>query len=199
MKNLYLKNLILNNPVLVQSLGYVSVLAVSTTFKASIIMGIAVIIVMLLSSIVVSLLKKFIGEDFEVATLLVITAAFSYIIGELIYVIYPITAPSMGIYIPLIAVNSLILNRLQTKAIVSNLKETILDSITNGLGYLLVIAIFGFVRELLGVGSIMGLQIIPVEYTIPTFVDPMWAFILMGIFIAISNSVIRKIQLKGIK
>lgn len=196
MKKSYLDNIIMNNPVLVQSLGFVSILALSNSLKPAIIMALAVTFVLVLSSLVVSLLKSFINEDNEILFLIIIVATFATITEMTIKSIYPITYQSMGILTSLIAVNSIMLSRLQKHAITSGVVSSVIDSITTGLGYTLVIVILAVIRELIGNGTIYGIRIIPSDFTIKIFNEPMMAFILLGLFIAFSNWYTRSRKLK---
>ncbi|MFM1524342.1 MULTISPECIES: Rnf-Nqr domain containing protein [Helcococcus] len=196
MKKSYLDNIIMNNPVLVQSLGFVSILALSNSLKPAIIMALAVTFVLVLSSLVVSLLKSFINEDHEILFLMIIVATFATIAEMTIKSIYPITYQSMGILTSLIAVNSIMLSRLQKHAITSGVVSSVIDSITTGLGYTLVIAVLAVIRELIGNGTIYGIRIIPSDFTIKTFNEPMMAFILLGLFIAFLNWYTRSRKLK---
>lgn len=192
-------NIILNNPVLVLSLGFVSVLTSTVTLKAALLMSAAVFVVLLLSSILTSALKNFIPEKLENITLLVIIVAFATVAQMVLEFYYPLSVSTMGYGILLIAVNSLILNRLSTHAIGSSIGASIADSITTGIGYTLVMVLMGSIRELLGNGTIYGLEILPKNFTIPTFSTPIFGFILLGLFVAIANGVVRNIKLKGRK
>lgn len=192
-------NIILNNPVLVLSLGFVSVLTSTVTLKAALLMSAAVFMVLLLSSIVTSALKNFIPEKLENITLLVIIVAFATIAQMVLEFYYPLSVSTMGYGILLIAVNSLILNRLQTHAIGSSIGASIKDSITTGIGYTLVMVLMGTIRELFGNGTIYGLNILPKNFTIPTFSTPIFGFILLGLFVACANGIVRNIKLKGRK
>lgn len=194
MKNSHFDNIIKNNPVLVQGLGIVSVLAVSRTFKGALIMSLAVLGVFIASSIVVSALKSLIDDEYEMVSISVIAALFSFIAYMLINAFFPITTGSMGIYAFLIAVNSMILNRLQKYAKYETIGNSIMDAFTNSLGYAVVIAILGFIRELIGAGTLFGERIIPEAYIIKTFQEPVFAFILLGIFMAIGNSFTTKVK-----
>lgn len=194
MKNSHFDNIIKNNPVLVQGLGIVSVLAVSRTFKGALIMSLAVLGVFIASSIVVSALKSLIDDEYEMVSISVVTALFSFIAYMLINAFFPITTGAMGIYAFLIAVNSMILNRLQKYAKHETIGNSIMDAFTNSLGYAIVIAIFGFIRELVGAGTLFGARIIPEAYIIKTFQEPVFAFILLGIFMAIGNSFTTKVK-----
>lgn len=197
--NLKRDNIILDNPVLVASLGFVSVLTATVTLKSAILMSLAVFLVLLFSSIVTSALKKLISEDLETITLLVIIVAFASVAQMVLQFYYPTTVSTMGIGIFLISVNSLILNRLQSHAIGASVGEAIKDSITSGIGYFIVMVVMGIVRELFGLGTIFGFRIIPERFIIPTFSTPIFGFIILGLLVAFSNWNTRRIRLKGRK
>lgn len=199
MKSSYKDNILLNNPVLIGSLGFVSVLSSSVTLKAALLMSLAVFLVLLFSSIVTSLIKKLIPLKYDIIPLMIIIVAFSTIAQMLLEFYYPVSVATMGIGTWLIPVNSIILSRLQNFAIGSSVTSAIADSITNGLGYTLVLVVLGTIRELIGFGSIYGIQIIPQEFTIPTFSGPVIAFILLGILVAFGSWYERKTKLKGLK
>lgn len=137
--------------------------------------------------VIVSLLKSLIDEKFEILILMVIVATLSTIAEMTIKFIYPLTFESMGIFTSLISVNSIILIRLQKNAMISGVVSSLIDSITTGLGYTLVIVVLALIRELIGNVTIYGLRFISREFTIKTFNEPMMGFILLALFIALSN------------
>lgn len=196
MKKNHFENLIMNNPVLVKSFGLVPVLAVTKTLKEALIMAVSVIIVMILSSVFVSILKKFIPEEFENVTVLSIIAAFSILIVLLVERLLPDVAVSIGIFLPLIAVNSLIFWRVKTYAIVESVNNAFLDAFTNALGFGLVMIEIGIIREFFGKGSIFGLQILPLDFIIPIFSEPTMALIIVGLYFAGSDWYTRQRKLK---
>ena len=149
--------------------------------------------------VIVSLLKSLIDEKFEILILMVIVATLSTIAEMTIKFIYPLTFQSMGILTSLISVNSIMLIRLQKNAMISGVVSSLFDSITIGLGYILVIVVLAIIRELIGNGTIYGFRIIPQEFTIKTFNQPMMVFILLGLFIAFSNWYTRSKKLKEAK
>lgn len=190
-----LDNILVDNPVLVRSFGFVSILAASTTVKGALLMALAVTAIMIVTSLIVSLLKNLIDEKFEDIILLVLIAAFSVVATMLLEFYYPITVPKMGLSVPLIAVNSLLLHRLQSHAIGEGVGSALAGAITDGFGYLLVILVMGAFRELFGMGTLFGIRIIPQEFTIPVFSTPIFGFIILGLLIAFSNWYTRKTKL----
>lgn len=197
MKNNFKDNLILNNPVMVQTFGLVSVLALSNSLLNALVMGVGVIFVMLCSNIFVTIFKKIIDEELEYIAYMSIITAFSIVAINVTQKFFPSIANNMGIYLYLLPVNSLILHRVRTYAIFQNIKNSVLDAISNGLGYLFIIVEIAFVRELFGMGSLFGKQIIPVEYTLPIFSTHIFAFIVVGLYIAFYNWFVRNQKLKG--
>lgn len=192
-------NIIMNNPVMVQSFGLIPVLALTKDLKQALVMGIAVIFVMLCSNIFVSIFKKMIHEDVEYIAYMVVISAFSTISVLFIERYLSDIAINMGIYLPLIVVNTLILHRVRTFAIFQNVGNSIVDAMTNGFGFLFIMLDVAFVRELLGKGSIFDIQIIPSEFTLPIFSTPAFAFILLGLYIAFFNWFVRYQKLKGVR
>ncbi|MDO4604876.1 MAG: Rnf-Nqr domain containing protein [Helcococcus sp.] len=191
----HLDNILVDNPVLVRSFGFVSILAASTTVKGALLMTLAVTAIMILTSLIVSLFKKLIDEKFEDIIFLILIAAFSVVATLLLEFYYPTTVPNMGLSVSLIAVNSLLLHRLQYHAIGESVGNAVIGAIMDGIGYLLVIVVMAIFRELLGMGTLLGIRIIPKELTIPTFATPIFAFIILGLLIAFNNWYTRKTKL----
>lgn len=191
----HLDNILVDNPVLVRSFGFVSILAASTTVKGALLMTLAITAIMVLTSLIVSLFKKFIDEKFEDIIFLILISAFSVVATMLLEFYYPITVPNMKLAVSLIAVNSLLLHRLQSHAIGESVVDALFGAITDGIGYLIVIVVMAIFRELFGMGTIFGTRIIPQEFTIPTFVTPILGFIILGLLIAFSNWYTRKTKL----
>lgn len=191
----HLDNILVDNPVLVRSFGFVSILVASTTVKGALLMTLAVSAIMVLTSLIVSLCKKLIDEKFEDIIFLILIAAFSVVATILLEFYYPLTVPNMGLSVSLIAVNSLLLHRLQSHAIGVRVGDAVIGAITEGMGYLIVILVMAIFRELLGMGTLLGIRIIPKELTIPTFATPIFAFIILGLLIAFNNWYTRKTKL----
>lgn len=180
-------NIIKNNPVLVGGLGFVSILAATTTLKSALIMSVAVLAVLLLSSLVTSVLKNFIPVKLEDLTLLIIIGSFAIIATMLIKFYYPISEATMNLAALLIIVNSVIFYNLKDTALYASLGQTLKTSFATGLAYALVAIFMGTVRELFAIGTLYGFRVIPEKYTIPTFSSPVFAFILLGLFIALGS------------
>lgn len=180
-------NIIKNNPVLVGGLGFVSILAATTTLKSALIISAAVLAVLLLSSLVTSILKNLIPIKLEDLTLLIIIGAFASIATMLIKFYYPISESTMKLAASLIIVNSVIFCHLKYNVLHNSLGHAIKTSFTTAFGYALVAILMGAIRELFAIGTVYGFRIIPEQYTIPTFSSPVFGFILLGLLIAIGT------------
>lgn len=191
----HLDNILVDNPVLVRSFGFVSILAASTTLKGAMLMTLAITAIMILTSIIVSLLRNFIDEKIEDIIFIILIASFAVVATQLLEFYYPISVSNMGLSVALISVNSLLLHRLKLHAINEGAIDSLMGSIADGIGYLLVIFELAFIRELFGMGTLFGFRIIPEEFVIPTFSTPIIAFILLGLQIAIINKYSRRVKL----
>ncbi len=156
--NSYLKQIkdgvLTNNPVLVQFIGMCPVLAISTTLSNGIGMGLAVIFVLICSNIVISLLRNVISPKIRIASYIVIIAGFVSIVDMVVKAYLPDLASTLGIFIPLIVVNCIILARAESFASKNKLLPSIVDGLSMGLGFAVAICILATVREIIGKGSI---------------------------------------------
>ncbi|WP_416334477.1 electron transport complex subunit RsxE [Anaerococcus sp. DFU013_CI05] len=173
-----------NNPVFVQLVGMCSVLGVSSTMQNAIGMGLSVIFVTVMSNLVVSLLRNFIKDEIRIPAFIVIIAGFVTIVQLVLRAYVPSLYKSLGIFIPLIVVNCVILARAEGFASKNGPIASIVDGLSQGLGYTLAISVLAFVRELLGAGTVFGKTIIPAEYTIGFLQQPASSFIVLGLLFA---------------
>ena len=173
-----------NNPVFVQLVGMCSVLGVSSTMQNAIGMGLSVIFVLVMSNLVVSLLRNFIKDEIRIPAFIVIIAGFVTIVQLVLRAYVPSLYKSLGIFVPLIVVNCVILARAEGFASKNGPIASIVDGFGQGLGYTLAITVLAFVRELLGAGTVFGKTIIPAEYTIGFLQQPASSFIVLGLLFA---------------
>ena len=173
-----------NNPVFVQLVGMCSVLGVSSTMKNAIGMGLSVIFVIVMSNLVVSLLRNFIKDEIRIPSFIVIIAGFVTIVQLVLRAYVPSLYKSLGIFVPLIVVNCVILARAEGFASKNGPVASIVDGLGQGLGYTLAISVLAFFRELLGAGTVLGKTIIPSDYTIGFLQQPASSFIVLGILFA---------------
>lgn len=193
------------NPVFVLVLGLCSVLAITTTFEKSYMMGIVVLIILIISNTIVSLIRKFVSEEIRIPVYIIIISTLVTIIEIFLNKYSKPLYNSFGIYLPLIVVNCIILGRALAYASKNKVLDSIKDGFKSGIGYLLAISIFGLLRELLGNGTITIMNDISnltgYRWVINVFNNDILpnklflnsggAFILLGLLIGIINSVKR--------
>ena len=173
-----------NNPVFVQLVGMCSVLGVSSTMQNAIGMGLSVVFVLTMSNLVVSLLRNFIKDEIRIPAFIVIIAGFVTIVQLVLKAYVPALYKSLGIFIPLIVVNCVILARAEGFASKNRPLASVVDGLGQGLGYTIAISVLAFVREFLGAGTLFGAQIIPADYTIGFLQQPASSFTVLGLLFA---------------
>ena len=182
------------NPTFVLMLGMCPTLAVTTSAKNGLGMGAATMAVLILSNFMISLLRKIIPDAVRVPVYITIIASFVTVIEMVMHAYVKSLYDSLGIFIPLIVVNCIILGRAESYANKNNPLLSIFDGIGIGLGFTIGLTTIGILRELLGNGTIFGLQIMPDSYEpISIFVMAPGAFFILAMLCAIQN----KLKLKG--
>lgn len=183
--------LIKNNPALVQLVGMCPILAITTTLQNGIGMGLAVVVVLALSNLLVSLCRNFIPEKIRIPIFVIIIATFVTIVGLVIEAFVPALHKSLGIFIPLIVVNCLILARAEAFAFTHGPIESLLDGIGMGLGFTGALMIISLIREILGTGAVaLGGQVLfqlPIPQTISMILPP-GAFLVLALVLAVKNA-----------
>ena len=178
-----------NNPVLIQLIGFCSVLAVSSTVLGAIGMSLSFMFVLVLSNIVISLLRNFIPNEIRIPAFIVVIASFVTILKMCLQAYFEEIYDLLGIFLPLIVVNCIILGRAEAFASKNGVFASAIDGIVNGIGYAFVIITVAVVRELFGAGTFLGARIIPETATIPFLQQPASSFMLLGIFLAVMNQI----------
>ncbi|KGG81189.1 electron transporter RsxE [Caloranaerobacter azorensis H53214] len=180
--------LLKENPTFVQLLGMCPTLAVTTTASDGMAMGLATTTVLISSNFVISLLRKFIPSKIRIPSYIVIVAGFVTLIDMFMHAYAIDLYRSLGLFIPLIVVNCLILGRAESFASKNNPIDSIVDGIGMGLGFTWALTLLGIVRELLGAGSIFGVQIFGEAFK-PAIIMilPPGAFLALGILIGLFN------------
>ncbi len=185
--------LIKDNPIFVQLIGMCSVLAVTTSARNGLAMGLAVTGVLIGSNLVISLLRKAIPDKIRIPAFVVVIATFVTIVEMFMKAYTQDLYNELGIFIPLIVVNCIILARAEAFASKNNVLASIVDGLGMGLGYTMALLILGSIREILGAGSIFDIRLFGPNFEPALiFIMPPGAFILLGILIAIFNSVRKK-------
>lgn len=150
-----------DNPVIVQILGICSVLAVTAKLAPALVMGLSVIVVLAFSNVIISLLRNTIPTNIRIIVQLVVVAGLVVIVNQLLLAYAYDVALQLSVFIGLIITNCILMGRLEAFAMSNKPWPAFLDGIGNGLGYAAILAIVGFVRELLGSGTLLGYNVIP--------------------------------------
>lgn len=175
-----------NNPTLVQLLGMCPTLATTTSVKNAFGMGLATTAVLICSNLFISLLRKFIPKQVRIAAYIVVISGFVTAVELLMRAYFYSLYQSLGLFIPLIVVNCIILARAEAFASKNKPLPSMIDGLSMGLGFTLALALLGTIRELLGSGTILGYQIMPSAYEpITVFILPAGAFLTLGFLIAV--------------
>ena len=182
--------IIKENPILILMLGMCPTLAVSTQAINGIGMGLSTTAVLICSNLLISALRKVIPDQVRLPAYIVIVASFVTVTELLIQAYLPSVYAALGIYIPLIVVNCIILGRAEAYANKHPVGLSIMDGLGMGIGFTLALTLAGALRELLGSGTVFGLQVLPdtVE-PIGLFIQPPGAFLVIALFIIIMNAV----------
>ena len=185
-KKQFKEGLLTQNPVLVQLLGMCSTLAITTSIMNGLGMGVSVIIILTLSNIFIALLRKIIPNEVRIACFIIVIAGFVTCVQLLLKAFLPAIDKSLGVFIPLIVVNCIILGRAEAFASKNSVGASALDGIFQGIGYTLVLLVMCFFRELFGYGTLLDIQIMPSGYTpIGILTQPVGGFICLGVLIAV--------------
>lgn len=176
------------NAIFYQLLGMCPTLAVTTSAINGLGMGLATTAVLVLSNIVVSLLRNFIPNKIRIPSFIVVIATFVTIAGMIMEGFVPVLYANLGIFIPLIVVNCLILGRAESFAYNNGAFDSFLDGLGMGLGFAIALTILGSVREILGAGSIFGVSLFSANFQpVLMMILPPGAFLALGILMAINN------------
>ena len=179
------------NPVFVLLLGCCPTLATTTSAINGLSMGLATTFVLILSNMCISLLKNFIPNKVHIPCYIVVIASFVTVVQLLMQAYLPSIYETLGLFIPLIVVNCIVLGRAEAFASKNDVGASAIDGISMGLGYSMALTILGSIREILGSGSIFGWKFIEGD-AILVFVLAPGAFIAMGYLIAIMNRILKK-------
>ena len=201
-KKQFSEGLLTKNPVTVQLLGMCSVLAITTSLFNGIGMGLSVTVILTCSNIFISLLRKVIPPQIRIAAYIVIIATFVTVVDLLLQAFIPDLSASLGVFIPLIVVNCIILGRAEAFASKNGVLASAIDGICQGIGYTVALCIMCIIRELLGSGTFgggilnggEGIRIIPAQFPAMQMVMPVGGFLTLGFVIAGSQWLMKKLD-----
>ena len=184
---IFTNGIIRENPLLMLMIGLCSSLAVTTSVANGIGMGLSMTFVLLMSELVISIFRKLIPESVRIPVFIIIIAAFTTVIDYVLKAWFPDLSKAMGVFIPLIVVNCIIMGRVEGFASKKPIMDVIFDSLGMGMGYTWVLVGIALVRELLGNGTILNFQVLPASYqAIIFFVLPPGGFLVFALFIALN-------------
>ena len=182
--------LVKENPTFVLMLGMCPTLAVTTSATNGVGMGLSTTVVLVLSNMLISMLRKIIPDSVRMPAFIVVVASFVTIVQFLLEGFVPSLYSALGLYIPLIVVNCIILGRAESYASKNPVLPSLFDGLGMGLGFTIALTILGAFRELLGAGQIFGMQVMPSAYEpITIFILAPGAFFVLACLVAIQNKV----------
>lgn len=194
LKKQFTEGLITNNPVLVQRIGLCSTMAITTMFFNGIGMGLSVLIILTCCNVVISAMRKVIPNDIRLAMFVVVIAGFVTIVDLLLQAYVPALSASLGVFIPLIVVNCIILGRAEAFASKNGVLASAVDGLTQGIGYTVALVCMCVIRELLGSGtfgkgviSADGVRILPSQYPAMLMILPVGGFLTLACLIAFTQ------------
>jgi len=191
--NIFKNGLIDENPTFIQLLGMCPTLAVTTSLVNAIGMGLSATFVLVFSNLVISLLRKFIPNKIRIASYIVVIAAFVSVIEMLLKAFLPSISNALGLFIPLITVNCIILARAESFASKYSVVDSALDGLGMGLGFTVALCIISIVREFFGQGTIWGIKLYGGAIKPAAIIGmPPGGFIVLGILIAAINFIVKK-------
>ena len=201
-KKQFEEGLLSKNPVFVQLLGMCSTLAITTSLFNGLGMGLSVTIILICSNVLIAALRKVIPNEIRIAAYIVIIAGFVTIVDLMLQAFVPDLANSLGVFIPLIVVNCIILGRAESFASKNTVAASALDGLFQGIGYTVALVIMCVIRELLGSGTFgagvlnggEGIRIITEGYPAMQMVMPVGGFLAMGCILAGFQYMTRKME-----
>lgn len=192
--NVFIDGLIRRNPTFVLILGMCPTLGTTSSAITGMSMGIATLFVLALSNMAISSIRKFVPEKVRIPAYIVVIASFVSALQMLMQAYLPALYTMLGIFIPLIVVNCILLGRAEAFASKNSVGLSLVDGLATGLGFACALTLIGCAREFLGAGSVFGCQIYPEEFGPLLFVLAPGAFIVLGLMIAAFNRLTSKAE-----
>lgn len=197
------EGLLTNNPVLAQLLGMCSTMAITTTLFNGLGMGLSVTVILICSNVVISLLRKVIPDKIRIAAYIVVIAGFVTMVQLILEAFLPSLSESLGVFIPLIVVNCILLGRAEAFASKNGVLASAVDGLTQGIGYTAALVVMCIIRELLGSGTFGagvfgadGIRILDAQYPALLVILPVGGFLTLACLIAFSQWLNKKLAEK---
>ncbi|MBR5614695.1 MAG: electron transport complex subunit E [Clostridia bacterium] len=193
MKNVFMNGIFKENPTFVLFLGMCPTLAVTTSAFNAVGMGLSTMVVLVFSNIFISLLRKFIPDKVRIAAYVVVIASFVTIIEMILKAYAQAVSAALGIYIPLIVVNCIILGRAEAFASKNGAIRSAVDGLGMGLGFTLALTVLGSIREILGAGTFFGISLFGEAFNpVTIMILPPGAFLTLGLVVMVINIISNK-------
>lgn len=194
---LFKNGILKENPLLVLMIGLCSSLAVTTKLENGLGMGLALTFVLFMSEVIISLLRKLIPDSIRIPIFIIVIATFVTLLELIMKAYLSDLAKALGVFLPLIVVNCIIMGRVESFASKRTVIEAAFDALGMGLGYLWVLSGISLIRELLGSGTLLGMEVLSQEYTIGFFSRAPGGFFVFAMFIAVSRIVRMALEKKA--
>jgi Na+-translocating ferredoxin:NAD+ oxidoreductase subunit E len=196
--SLFFEGIWSSNPVLRLVLGMCPTLAVTNLAMNGFIMGVSTLFVLFCSEIVVSMIRHIVPEKTRIPVYIVIIASFVTIIDLILNAFLPDTHKLLGVFVPLIVVNCIILGRAEAFASKNNVYLSMIDALGMGMGFTLALSILGIIRESLGFGTVFGINVVTSSFNpLVIMILPAGAFLTLGMLMALMNYIADKLQKKN--
>ena len=207
LKKQFMEGLLTQNPVLVQVLGMCSTMAITTSFFNGLGMGVAVLVILTLSNVIISAIRKIVPDKIRIAMFIVVIAGFVTMVDLFLQAFVPALASSLGVFIPLIVVNCIVLGRAEAFASKNTVAASAVDGLCQGIGYTVALIVVCVIRELLGKGTFgggilnggEGIRLIPAQFPAMQMVMPVGGFLVLGFVIAGSQKLMKHLEMKNKK
>jgi hypothetical protein len=197
--SIFTNGIVKENPLLVISIGLCSSLAVTTNVFNGIGMGFSMMFVLVMSELIIAIFRNIIPEDIRLPIFIIVIAAFTTIVQLLLEAYIPALSASLGVFLPLIVVNCIIMGRVESFASKEGPLNAVLDAFGMGFGYTWVLCAISIVRELLGSGSLFGKAVIPEAYTVKFLSDAPGGFFVFGLLSAVTLAAERAAKIRKAK
>lgn len=188
-KKIFLNGILNENPILVLLLGMCPTLGTTSSAINGLGMGLATTFVLMCSNVVISLIKNLIPDTVRIPAFIVVIATFTTVVQMVLQAYVPVLYGALGIFLPLIVVNCIVLGRAESFASKNKTLDSLFDGLGMGFGFTMSLTTIGALREILGGGGIFGIVLLPNQYNILVFILAPGAFIVLGYLIGIFNTI----------